>query len=109
MHRRGVTRQVTDRVADTCFMASKFSPRDQVEGHGAREVRDRFGVATAVRGGKGEVAMGEGAGGREANRPGEPGEDIIGALGRPKGDTGNVGGFGGERLQAEGGFQIGNR
>jgi hypothetical protein len=30
-------------------------------------------------------------------------------LGRPKGDTGNVGGFGGERLQAEGGFQIGNR
>ena len=78
---------MTDRVADTCVMASKFSPRDQVEGHGAREVRDRFGGATAVRGGMGEVAMGKGVGGREANRPGEPGEALVGALGRPKGDT----------------------
>jgi hypothetical protein len=90
-------------------MASKFSPRDQVEGHGARELRDRFAGATVVRGGKGEVAMGKGVGGLEANRPGEPGEDLVGAVGRPKGDTGNVGGFGVERLQAEGGFQMGNR
>ena len=51
------------------------------------DLRDRFVGATVVRGGKGEVAMGKGVGGREANRPGEPGEALVGALGRPKGDT----------------------
>ena len=51
------------------------------------DLRDRFAGATVVRGGKGEVAMGKGIGGREANRPREPGEALVSALGHPKGDT----------------------
>ena len=53
--------------------------------------------------------MGKVEGGLEADRLGETGETLVDALGGHEGDTEIVGGFGVARLQAEGGFEMGNR